>query len=246
MSRTGIGLERDGLHRYYLNGEGPIPSVTTITGILDKPGLTRWIREQIAGAAYDELERLARDKARGDRAAAIAYLVNRRDDSAQARDYGTSVHALTEELDRGNDPDVPEECATDLAAYLRWRDEQITAFPLIEAYVAHLDFPYAGTLDRLAVIDGEVWLLDLKTSKSVADKKGNVWPEMRLQLAGYGHATIVGWPDIADTEPMPAVDHYGIVQIRDGRARLYPADVTDADWEAFGHCVRIYQWSQAR
>ena len=40
---------------------------------------------------------------------------------------------------------------------------------------------YMGTLDLLAIIDNQVWLIDLKTSQ-------DVWPSHEIQLASYFHA----------------------------------------------------------
>ena len=39
-------------HRYYFNGEGPLPSVTTILEILDKPALTTWKQQKAASAMW--------------------------------------------------------------------------------------------------------------------------------------------------------------------------------------------------
>ena len=42
---------------------------------------------------------------------------------------------------------------------------------------------YAGTVDCLMEIDGEVWLIDFKTSQQV-------WPEYELQVSAYKHAEL--------------------------------------------------------
>lgn len=42
---------------------------------------------------------------------------------------------------------------------------------------------YAGTLDKIYEIDGQIWIVDIKTSPSI-------WPEMKLQLSSYNHAQI--------------------------------------------------------
>ena len=50
----------------------------------------------------------------------------------------------------------------------------------VETPLFHKDIPYAGRIDAVAEIDGEVWLLDYKTSRSV-DKD----IKMQMQLSAY-------------------------------------------------------------
>ena len=45
---TGAFMTDD--HRYYFNGEGPVPSVTTVLEILDKPALSTWKAQQAVRA----------------------------------------------------------------------------------------------------------------------------------------------------------------------------------------------------
>jgi len=40
---------------------------------------------------------------------------------------------------------------------------------------------YAGTVDMVVEIEGELWIIDLKTSQSV-------WPSHELQVSAYKHA----------------------------------------------------------
>ena len=50
----------------------------------------------------------------------------------------------------------------------------------VETPLFHKSIPYAGRIDAIAEIDGEVWLLDYKTSRSVdKDKK------IQMQLSAY-------------------------------------------------------------
>ena len=43
-------------HRYYFNGEGPVPSVTTVLEILDKPALATWKAQQAVKALYHSFQ----------------------------------------------------------------------------------------------------------------------------------------------------------------------------------------------
>ena len=42
---------------------------------------------------------------------------------------------------------------------------------------------YAGTIDKIYRIGGQVWVVDLKTSQ-------NIWEEHKIQLASYSHANV--------------------------------------------------------
>ena len=54
---------------------------------------------------------------------------------------------------------------------------------------------YAGTVDRLFEIDGEIWIVDFKTSK-------NIWPEHKLQISSYKHALMETDPKAKDYKIM--------------------------------------------
>ena len=99
--------------------------------------------------------------------------------------------------------------------------------------------------DLIAEIDGEVWLLDWKTGKSVAWPSGEVYSDHRLQLAAYAHADFVARIGDPERHPLPAVTRFGIVHVTDAGTRLYEAPVTDADWTAFRACLHLHAWRKA-
>src|SRR5688500_3739950 len=45
-----VGLYMTPQHQYYLNGQGPVPSVTTILSVLDKPAVVAWKARATADA----------------------------------------------------------------------------------------------------------------------------------------------------------------------------------------------------
>jgi hypothetical protein len=50
--------------------------------------------------------------------------------------------------------------------------------------IVNKEHGYAGTVDLVLRVDGEVWLIDLKTSKSI-------YPSHEVQLSSYFHGTFV-------------------------------------------------------
>ena len=186
--------------RYKVNGE-PKASVTSITGLLDKPGLRYWS----AGVAVDhivdamnagqEITQAVLDEAR------TAFLKQ----SKEAANTGTAVHHWAEKyilsLILGAEvPELPAETEPSfngVLAFLRWKDEHNVQFVSSERIVYSKQHDFVGRCDAEAIIDGKHCLIDFKTSN--AKKDGGVYTEWRLQTAAYQKAaeeegTIYGGP----------------------------------------------------
>lgn len=148
-------------NRFYRSPSGVmVPSVTTL--------LDAWPK----GAAYFEWL-----KKHGENADKIF---------TDAGERGSTVHELTERLDRGAEisaagEDGPRYQMLEWAMverYVDFRKRHSPAIIEIELELVSEDLGYAGTLDRIMEIDGELWLVDLKTSASVYD-------HFHLQTAAY-------------------------------------------------------------
>ena len=85
----------------------------------------------------------------------------------------------------------------------------------VRLYPVNESLGYGGTLDLIAELDGEVWLLDWKTGKSVASPAGEVYRDHRLQLAAYEHAEFIAKPGDPERYPIPAITRHGIVHVTD-------------------------------
>lgn len=240
-----VGIHRTPRHLYYFNGAGPWPGVTTVTGVLDKPALVRWFREQVARAAIASAERLVADRDAGNEDAAVAYLLATRNEGTDGRERGSRIHGVLESVLRRESVDIDPADAAAVAGARAWLNEAKVRPLEVEAFLINETLGYGGTCDLIAEIDGEVWLLDWKTSKSVAWASGKVYDEMRLQLAAYGNAEFIARPADPVRHPLPAITRYGIVHVTDGGTRLYDAQVGPADWSAFRAALHLYQWRAA-
>lgn len=240
-----VGIHRTPRHLYYFNGAGPWPGVTTVTGVLDKPALVRWFREQVARAAIASAERLVADRDAGNEDAAVAYLLATRNEGTDGRERGSRIHAALESILRRERVEIDPADAAAVAGARAWLNEAKVRPLEVEAYLINETLGYGGTCDLIAEIDGEVWLLDWKTSKSVAWASGKVYDEMRLQLAAYANAEFIARPADPDRHPVPPITRHGIVHVTDAGTRLYDAEVTDADWSAFRAALHLYQWRAA-
>jgi hypothetical protein len=114
-----------------------------------------------------------------------------------AGNRGTRVHRATELLDQGEelrfDTPFPDDeggkvpLTSDeweaVMAYTKWWEENKPESLAIEATIFNEAENYAGTLDRIMRIKGQIYVVDVKTSQ-------DVWPSHILQLSSYSHADI--------------------------------------------------------
>lgn len=187
---------------------GPTIAAATSTGNEVAIG---WLRDKLLAAAYAERDRAAR--------------------------LGTRVHAAVE---HGIDPSQAEaDIAPRLTWYRNWLARSGARILGQEYQVYNLAVGYGGTVDLLVALpDGSIWLVDVKSGKSV-------WGEVALQVTGYRRAEFVGRDDVVD-EAMTVL-HHGIT----GIAVLHLADdrwefdalVQDEDtWQAFVGLHRFACW----
>ena len=231
-----IGLSRDAAHRYYLDGEGPIPSVTTITKTLSTgDALVGWAKRETAACAVRNLDLLNRMVADGGPSAAQSWLQGIPDFQRDtAADLGSRVHALAEATVRGEEVELTEEERPFVESYQRWLAEIQPDFIALEEMVCSTTHGYAGTFDSIAWIDGERWLLDIKTGKAVYD-------ETALQLVAYARADFIGRPGDATRYSLPPVTRFGVIHVRPEKTRLVPFAVDERIWDGFLACLRLYQ-----
>lgn len=236
------GVVRTPRHEYFFNGAGPWPGVTTITDVLDKPALVRWKREQVALAAIGHLDWLVANRDTGNEEATVAYLLAARNEGTTGRERGSRIHAKLESILRREPVTVDPRDAPAIEGARAWLNQHAVRPIQVEAYLINETLGYGGTCDLVAEIDGVIWLLDWKTSKSVAWPNGRVYDEMRLQLVAYARSEFVALPNDEQRHPMPAIARCGIVHVTDQGTRLYPADPTEDDWTTFRACLWIHGW----
>lgn len=219
------GLEFDaGRHRYVLDG-AKVPSVTSILGkVMPKPGLAYWAARRVAEVALDDLDGLVSRLETFGPDETLGWLKRapwRERDAAAVR--GTAVHALGEQVIRGEQVEVPAQLASYVMPYVDLADELGIEPINTEVMLANRTLWYSGTADLFATIDGEVWCLDLKTSKGVHGDYG-------LQLAAYAKAEAL-FID-GDEFPVPEVSRIGVVHLQSDHAELHEFPLAAA-WDAF-------------
>jgi hypothetical protein len=241
MNIAQVGLARNERHEYFLDGKGPIASVTTILKVVDKSGpLVGWAKRITAEAAVRHAAELPVWVKDFGGEAAVKMLTQAsnviRDKAANA---GSDVHQLADAITKGQDVTVPEELAPYVESYRGWVDEFQPEFLATEEMV-YSHHGYAGTLDAIVRIAGETWLLDYKTS---SDTDKGPYLETALQLAAYGGADFIGRPGDPNRYGIPAIDQYAVVHISPQKAKFVPYGCTGA-FEAFLAFKRGAEWRQ--
>ncbi len=131
------------------------PRVTRIVSIKAKPALYHFYAEARSVAAGQAI-------------------------SEQSAKEGTLLHEAVEALLLGQEPEVAEIIRPAVDAFRNFREQhRIGVTPeLVETRVVSHDHRYAGTVDAVALIDGKLGVLDIKTSQSI-------YRDYNLQTAAY-------------------------------------------------------------
>ncbi len=155
--------------RWYLINEIYVPSVTWIASFYPKGiGFFKWL----ANKGWDEAEALKNS----------------------AGNKGSRIHKAIEDLVNGKEVqhDSVYECdgisqeltAEEYEAVLSFSQWWASVNPKLissEFVTYNEEFGYAGTIDLKLEIEGEIWVVDIKTSSEI-------WPEHELQLSAYAES----------------------------------------------------------
>lgn len=148
-----------------------VPSVTWIAGSYPK-GIQfyKWLAEK----GWDEAEAI----------------------KTAAGDKGSKVHKAIEDILSGREIKIDDKYFNQskeedeeltpveygcLMSVVAWLNEVNPKIIFTEYTTFNDEDGYAGTVDLKCEIDGEVWIVDFKTSQ-------NIWTEYELQLSAYKHA----------------------------------------------------------
>lgn len=170
----------------------------------------------------------------------------------KACERGTAVHKATEELDKTGKCEISPEYVEYLNAYVKFRkDFNIKEYTYIEKPLADEETGYAGTLDRVYVIDedfakavkkhcktdisnciGEYAIIDLKTSSTVKKQLA------QIQLPAYSNLLcprFIFSQRLLDT----TVGFLGILHLKkDGKYKLTPYE---DDLSLFNACLTLHK-----
>lgn len=248
------GLWRTDDHRYHWVENGVIhvpegaPGITTVLKQLDKSG-PFWAAASriVAEKAVMEFDTLATIRERDGAIPATEWLASStRQKQKTAMDLGVKVHKL---IETGADSeDWTPDAQPYMARYMDWLLKRNPHIEYIEFMVYSESGKYGGTGDAIAMIGGQRWLIDYKTSDKPIGRGPTQFPysDVALQLAALGYADFIGRPGSAVREPIPHIDRYGVVAITPDDCQLIEYDVTDDEYTAFLLLRGIHEWVKTR
>jgi hypothetical protein len=209
-----------------------MPSVTNVIDVLNKPYLNAWHAKEAAIAAVNVNARfpgLVEAKPR-EATAWLKEAANRK--AAAAAALGDEVHNAVEALGRGDTVGAVSELA--LPYINSWRafvEDFRPEFVHLEATCfGTVDTrnglkPYAGTVDAILRINGQLLVTDYKSGKSVHT-------EAALQLSALAHAKEIV-TDNGDLAAMPAIDGGAVIHLTPTGYAFRRTDIGEATWAVF-------------
>lgn len=220
-------------------------------------GLVNWAVNTTAEAAFDRHKILQQFVEDEDREGAVKWLRDQRwQKTGAAAARGTDVHRVAEALHLGEIVEYDAAIDPYVAQYRRFLEDFRPEFLLAEAPVYNLTFKYAGTLDGVAVINGQRLVVDLKTTAHGPNsgKSRPPFSEVALQLTLYRRAELVGLlaerkeiqyrryyvldPE-AHTEPMPEVEGGVCVVVSPEDYLVVPVDTSERIWKVCRHVIQV-------
>lgn len=271
MALTITRFDKNRRHGYRVEDENgkllaeDLYGITTVLGVLDKPGLPVWSAREAGKAIGGQVSAWVSDPQRtlvglGALAAeairdGYQYAESLRDKAATK---GVDTHALAEgvalayakgqpltdasliELAKLHEPIAPD--ALELTGRIRdWflatKPEVISA----ERMAVCLHCGYGCTLDLECLIDGEPWVIDLKTSSGV-------YESMALQTVGQAHALYETTQAISGHRTWATEHKLGVLWANDkarGGCELVPFRHSSEEFEAFMAVLNLWRWQKA-
>lgn len=201
-------------HRYKLDGEW-VSGVTTILGVLNKPGLPKWAATSVAEFVANNRGTVEGLYEMGPAAMVGALKETPWQRAKDAADRGTSIHDYAEAIIQGQEVDVPDILVPVVENLCRFMDEYQIQPVLVEAVVGSREHTYAGKLDLIADSNLGRAIFDYKSGKKV-------YPTTALQNAAYAFAEFHG--ENGDEKPLPEVERSFGVHIRADGYDLIPLE----------------------
>jgi len=224
----------DGSRRYVhpVSGE-VVPSVTTVLRCIARPQLDGWAGRMTAKYAsehWDELD--AMDPVQRLEILKTAH----KDERVTHTARGTLIHELCDSWSKGGNPVILDKSVDGfMTQFFAFLGTVNPSYIESEATVWNREHGYAGTFDAIAMIDGFVTLIDIKTGRGV-------YPEYGMQLAALSHGECIV-DDRGNEWNMPKVTRHALLHLRPRSWKLVPVRKIEECYSAFLAARRIFWWN---
>jgi hypothetical protein len=156
---------------------------------------------------------------------------------AYSGQFGDHIHRCIDLDDKGvlDEASVWPEARPYLDAWRGWRERVNPVFLLSERRVYSERRRYAGTLDKLAVLDGEIWILDAKS--------GVPMPSFGPQTAAYENCILEKVAPLLDVDQFLRIRRASIFLQSNGVAKFVPYE-DKQDYAVFLAALTIYHFKR--
>lgn len=242
MAKKGLHYS-DSSHRYWLDGK-PIPGVTSLIGVIDKPALPRWAAKSVAEyvAANPEGVETLRDMGEETLVKSLAQIPWEKRD--KAADHGGKFHDLAEQLMKGQKIMVPDDLVGKVQASLAFMGDRNVTPVIAEMSCASREHWYAGRFDLVADLDlpgeGRVRaIVDWKSGKGI-------YSTVSWQLAAYGMSEFYITENGGEEHPMAdlGITHSVGVHIRDDSYGLHICKYDAEVYEQFVAIRKVHEFNK--
>ncbi|MER5501363.1 hypothetical protein ABT096_29740 [Streptomyces sp. NPDC002561] len=240
---AGVRTLKRGSSRFYVDPDDAqikVPGVTSVVGMLPKDFLTFWAAKEAAEAAVSNWDIVSKLVQR-DPAGATDYLKNaHRRKTKAASDLGSAAHDYFERLARGDSVplrQVHADVKPHVTYFKQFLDEIQPEFLHLEETVWSDEHQYAGSFDAIARVDGEVVVLDWKTSKSVYDS-------VALQLSAYRYANRIILAESGESIDVPALAGGAVLHVRPEGWQFVPVECGEDVFRVFLALRDVFDWER--
>jgi hypothetical protein len=210
---------------------GAFPSVTTILGAAgpSKQGLMNWKEEQAIAAALS----LPRNDGESLADFAKRVVLDSRKEVEAAAIRGTQIHSLAEIIINGEEPgELVKGYEPHFASLKEWHKD-VTKVHASESVMVNEAEGYAGRVDLICDINGEIEVVDFKTRKFKNGKAAGYETDL-LQLSAYAYAF---------TDEHMACRNVLIDPVTGQLAEVkYTAEQVCFAFEAFTSICKVWRW----
>lgn len=243
LYKGSVKISFDEASHTYLVNDRKVISPTSVLKMLGKPWLVDWSAKMASKYVKKQLE--SDEVLTSERIdsicenASMAYTL----EAKKATDFGKITHKWVEDYinhqldpEENRLPEMPTDEAqlTCVQHFLRWVHESGVRFTAAEKKVYSKMLDVVGTLDKMFILNGELYCGDIKTSKSIS-------PDYWLQVAFYAAAYEEEYRE-------PIKDTCIVLLTKDGKIDVRYRKSGKVNWRddfsTFCKVREIYTWAE--